>query len=82
MMAYLQQEKDANLEMIGLQEFLQQNEAKELTPQLLAKFEIIPNSIDLSLPDKRTLDWKFFVDFVKPSRTIEVMKVSTDQDKE
>ena len=61
---------------------MQYNEAKELTSQLLSKFEKIPNSIDLSLPDKRSLDWKFFIDYVKPSRTIEVMKISTDQEVE
>ena len=43
---------------------------------------MIPNSIDLSLKDNRMLNWKFYVDYVKPSRTIEVMKISSDQDNE
>ena len=75
MMAYLNNEKDAEFEMVGVKEFLRLNNASSLTPEVLKKFDMIPNSVDPATPERKDQDWQFFVDYVKPSRTVEVLKV-------
>ena len=61
--------------MVNVKEFLSLNNVKELNSNLLDKFQMIPNSVDPTLEDKRNWNWKIFADYVKPSRTIEVMKI-------
>ena len=65
--------------MVNVREFLSLNYAKELNSELLEKFQLIPNSVDPTLVDKRNWNWKIFADYVKPSRTIEVMKILPEQ---
>ena len=61
--------------MIDKSDFLKQNGASALTPTLMRHFKIVPNTVDPTAFDKRTWNWKVFVDYVKPSSKIEVMKV-------
>ena len=64
--------------MIDKDDFLEQIEASELKPEEMKDYTILPDTVDPTESEKRNLNWKVFVDFVKPSNKIEVMKVQSN----